>query len=100
MAEFKCTSCGLCCKNIAGVVAGAVPFPFLAKATREFPYQAKADGSCEKLDENDRCSVYDHRPLLCDIGRMGDEPDLPMSKEQWFEMNYIGCKTLQLALVG
>lgn len=93
--EFNCTGCGLCCKQIGHIVKNGAPFDFLEKATREFPYQAKEDGSCEKLDENNKCTVYDHRPLLCNINKLGDEPYMPMTKEVWFEMNYMGCKTLQ-----
>jgi Fe-S-cluster containining protein len=63
-----------------------------------FPYQAREDGSCEKLKDN-RCTVYFDRPLLCNIDRMADETDMPMNKETWFKMNYIGCKQLQMEIV-
>jgi Fe-S-cluster containining protein len=100
MVEFECTRCGLCCKKIGLMLTLPPATSYLAKAKAEFPYQAKKNGSCEKLDEDNKCTVYDHRPLLCDIGRLGDEPDLPMSKEQWFELNYKGCEILQMELTA
>ena len=98
MAEFHCTSCGLCCKNIGGILNVPPAMAFLAQAKRDFPYQARADGSCEKLDENNRCTVYDNRPLLCNINRLGEQPDIPMTKEAWFDLNYKGCKILQMEI--
>jgi Fe-S-cluster containining protein len=98
MDEFKCTSCGLCCKKIGLMLTLPPAMSFLARAKAEFPYQAKPDGSCEMLDEDNKCKVYDNRPLLCDVGRLGDEPDIPMSKEVWFDMNYKGCEILQMEI--
>jgi Fe-S-cluster containining protein len=98
MDKFECTSCGLCCKKIGKILKYGAPFDYLKKATREFPYKANEDGSCEKLDKDNKCSVYDDRPLLCDISRLGDEPYMPMSKEVWYEMNYKGCETLQMEI--
>ena len=95
---FECTSCGLCCKQIGKIVGSIAPFPWMQKATDEFPYEAREDGSCEKLEDN-RCTVYDNRPLLCDVNRMGDEPEMPVDKETWFNMNYIGCKQLQMEII-
>ncbi len=95
--SFNCTGCGLCCKEIGNIIKSKPPFPWMEAAHNAFPYKAKADGSCEKLKDN-KCTVYDDRPLLCNIERMADETDMPISKETWFEMNYIGCRTLQSEL--
>ena len=99
MGDFNCTSCGLCCKQIGKILKYGAPFDFLEKATKAFPYQAREDGSCEKLDADNKCSVYADRPLLCDISRMGDEPYMPMSKEVWYKMNYAGCEALQMEIL-
>jgi Fe-S-cluster containining protein len=64
---------------------------------RDFPYKAREDGSCEKL-KNNLCSVYEDRPLLCNIDRMADETDIPVSKETWFDLNYKGCEILQMEI--
>ena len=97
MADFECTSCGLCCKEIGHIIGSKAPFEWMQKATDDFPYKANEDGSCEKLIDN-KCSVYDNRPLLCDVERMAEQKDCPVTKETWFEMNYIGCKQLQSEL--
>ena len=95
---FECTSCGLCCKQIRAIKSQPAPFPWMQKAVDEFPHGTRADGSCEKLEDN-RCTVYADRPLLCNIDRLADEPDMPVDKETWYEMNYIGCKQLQMEIV-
>jgi Fe-S-cluster containining protein len=99
MAEFTCTSCGLCCHQVDKIIGSTAPFAWMQQATDDFPYQAREDGSCEKLEDN-QCTVYDDRPLLCDIGRMAKEPDIPINEETWFNMNYIGCKQLQMEIVA
>jgi Fe-S-cluster containining protein len=66
----------------------------MQKMIAEFPYQAKENGHCEKYD-NGRCLVYEDRPLMCNIERAADELDLGMTKEEWFDINYQGCKLLQ-----
>ena len=60
----------------------------------EFPYKAKENGHCEKF-HNNLCTVYEDRPLMCNIERAADELDLGMTKEQWFNINYKGCELLQ-----
>ena len=99
MPEFECTSCGLCCKKIGLILKSPPAKSYLAKAQAEFPYQARADGSCEKLDEDNRCTVYDNRPLLCDVGRLAEQPDMPIGRKKWFDMNYKGCEQLQMEMV-
>jgi Fe-S-cluster containining protein len=79
------------------VLSRPAPFQFLQKATDEFPYGVKEDGSCEKLEDN-RCTVYDNRPLLCDIDRLAKQADLPMSRIEWYSMSYQGCNTLQMEI--
>ena len=37
-----------------------------------FPYDAKEDGSCVMLDENNKCKVYDKRPDACNVDKMYD----------------------------
>jgi Fe-S-cluster containining protein len=98
MGEFECTSCGLCCKKIGLMLTLPPARPYLAKARAKFPYKAKKDGSCEKLDEDNKCTVYADRPLMCNISRLGDEPDMPMSKQAWFDLNYKGCELLQMEI--
>ena len=74
---FNCTSCGECCKHMDVVLNRPAPYAFLQRATDAFPYGFKENGHCEKLDGN-TCTVYDNRPLLCNIDRLAKQADLPM----------------------
>jgi len=79
------------------VLSNPAPLSFLVKPTQDFPYGVREDGSCEKL-ENNRCTVYDNRPLLCNVDELAKQQDLPMSKVTWYSMNYQGCNTLQMEI--
>jgi Fe-S-cluster containining protein len=92
--SFNCTGCGLCCQKIAKVLVTPMPTTWMQEAVDAFPYKGDENGVCEKLVDN-KCSVYEDRPLLCNIERMADELDIGMTKEQWFALNYIGCDILQ-----
>lgn len=94
VTDFNCTSCGLCCKNLRNALIWDAP-EFLRPAIAAFPYKVMPDGSCEKMVGN-QCSVYEDRPLLCNIDKTHDELDVPMSKQEWFDLNEKGCDQLQL----
>ncbi|GAG69463.1 unnamed protein product [marine sediment metagenome] len=91
---FHCTGCGLCCNNIAKIKRTVHPLVWMQKLVNEFPYGTDENGACMMLVDG-QCSVYDDRPLLCNIERTADELDIGMTKKQWFDMNYRGCEILQ-----
>ena len=91
--EFLCVGCGLCCTRLSTALKNQADLPWAKAAVDSFPYKARPDGSCEMLDGN-RCSVYDNRPLLCNLERAAEELDMPYTKQEWFDMNYIGCASL------
>lgn len=92
---FNCTGCGECCKQIGKtLVAQHTLIPWMRAVVREFPYKAKENGHCEMLVD-DKCSVYEDRPLLCNIDKMADDTTMPLSKFEWYKMNYEGCGILQ-----
>lgn len=67
-AKFKCVSCGLCCHDLKSRFKDRYDqlgedYKF---AVDRFPYEMK-DGPCEKLGEDGKCTVYEDRPLLCDV---------------------------------
>ena len=84
----------MCCTKIGGIKSTVYPWPWMQALVAEFPYSAKENGHCEKLVDN-QCSVYDNRPMLCNIERTADEVDIGMTKQEWYDMNYKGCKILQ-----
>ena len=70
--DFPCTSCGECCKKVGAILASKEEFdPFTKFLIDKFPYETQwQNGWCEKLIEEDgeyKCSVYDERPLLCNV---------------------------------
>jgi Fe-S-cluster containining protein len=95
---FECTQCGLCCKNLKRTLSQEPPMKWMAEIIKAFPYETKEDGSCEKLVGN-KCSVYEDRPMLCNIEKTADEVDTGMSKKQWFDRCYRGCESLQMEIL-
>lgn len=78
MPELKpfCNSCGLCCARVGqmvdqakALVEGGSKDP-LTVAVAKFPYQYNETGRCEQLGEDNRCKVYETRPLVCSIEKI------------------------------
>lgn len=63
MSNFNCTSCGLCCKSVGNAVNQMQNI----EPNYVFPYPILADGSCSMLDSQNKCSVYETRPTICNI---------------------------------
>ncbi len=52
--RFHCTSCGLCCKDITGII--------------ELVGFDAGNGVCKFLDlETNLCKIYESRPLICRV---------------------------------
>ena len=69
MDSFPCTQCGQCCRHVGPLLEDKDNLldPLRKALVDSFPYQARDDGSCEMLDKDGLCSVYDDRPMLCNI---------------------------------
>lgn len=68
--DFPCTGCGECCKRVGAVLANhTLDNTPIGKLLKIFPYSTNEQGHCEML-VNDRCSVYENRPLICNVRRM------------------------------
>ncbi len=76
---YPCTRCGCCCKRIG--LLGV-----------DFPYDINADGSCSKLSENNECTVYDERPLVCNIDKFAEVMEI--DKEIFYKANIATCNAL------
>ena len=71
MKDFPCTQCSQCCKNVGNILNSKVQIdPLRRFLLDKFPYKALEDGSCEKLTEDGLCSVYEDRPIICNIKLM------------------------------
>ena len=69
---FGCTMCGACCRRVGLIIEQL-------KEKYKFPYDAKENGECEKLNDN-KCSVYENRPDICRI----DKQQTTMSKKEYY----------------
>lgn len=67
---FECTICGKCCMHMKEVLE---VLPQLAKVIGEdnacFPYSHN-NGVCEKLSPDNRCMVYEDRPIICNVNKL------------------------------
>ena len=97
--DYPCTGCGECCKGIQAALDASHGHPVIQELVRRFPYKTRDDGSCEMLTSDLKCSVYDTRPLLCNI-KLGGKL-LKLDEREWFKLNQDGCNALvKLAELG
>ncbi|RFU64463.1 YkgJ family cysteine cluster protein [Bacillus sp. V59.32b] len=80
MTRFPCTSCGACCSSIDGI---------------GFLEEYNQNGRCTKLNNNE-CSIYESRPLLCRIDDSYDQIfSSYMTREEFYRQNAKACNELQ-----
>jgi Fe-S-cluster containining protein len=76
MAAFACTGCGACCKV----------------APRVHPeWPKRADGACAHLTQDNRCDIYESRPLICRVDAMRPAS---VAVEDWHTLTAIACADL------
>ena len=93
MTDFPCTQCGLCCKQLKSTLDNLDSFPTVIKdLLKRFPHQTNPDGSCSKLNEDGSCSVYEDRPIICNIDLMGQL--LHQDTTEWYRINAENCNKL------
>lgn len=80
---FKCSKCGLCCKNISNIP--------------ECEHLDNGNGVCKYYDEETKlCKIYEFRPEICNVALLWERRY--KSKKTWdefLEENYEGCRILQ-----
>ncbi len=80
---FKCSRCGLCCRNINKV-------PDL----KEFD---DGNGVCIHLTENNLCDIYYSRPDICNVEKMFEiKYKETFTREEYDQLNEEGCKSLRM----
>lgn len=78
---FVCNQCGECCRNL--------------DKSELYNDLDRGDGVCIFL-ENNRCSIYQNRPLLCRIDECYEEYFMTQySLEEYYRLNYEVCRKLQ-----
>ncbi|MFW6029502.1 MAG: YkgJ family cysteine cluster protein [Halanaerobiales bacterium] len=83
MSKFNCTMCGVCC----------------TKLNRNELYKDldRGDGICIFLNLDSKlCTIYDDRPLLCNIDKMYKEYFYKFySQDEYYNLNKKGCNKLK-----
>jgi Fe-S-cluster containining protein len=98
---FPCNGCAKCCRKIELAVAFSKQAGFPEEVCN-FPYTWDEQGACEMLGPDNKCKVYDARPLLCDVKEMYPhvvdyfmrEAGQPLDYDTYIEHNILACKTL------
>lgn len=70
--KFPCTGCGACCKRIVKVLANIEELDEVNREKLKFPYN-HTNGVCEMLMEDNKCAVYEDRPLICNFDKFVNE---------------------------
>lgn len=80
---FKCDRCGCCCMQLS-----------LSELYRDLD---RGDGICKYFNmETKLCSIYEQRPIKCNVEQTYHLFfEKVMSKEKFYEMNYIACEELK-----
>jgi Fe-S-cluster containining protein len=97
--KFNCDGCGACCKEIGTILYNAKISdnidPELKKELLSFPYSFDSTGRCEKLNENNKCSIYKERPNCCNVEYMY-RYYRSFTKRQYYDATTIICNELKL----
>lgn len=80
--SFKCDQCGICCRNIGGI--------------EELADYHSGDGICKYLLPNNLCSIYNERPIWCNVDLyyecfLRDK----MTRAEWYALNEKACSGLK-----
>jgi Fe-S-cluster containining protein len=103
MSDFPCTSCGICCQRAGRAVVAARMLldrgetnPYV-KEVAAFPYAFDETGRCSQLTADNKCSVYDHRPLICNIKSVWEKFHKPggvITLEQYYQSGAMECNKM------
>ena len=79
---FKCDCCGLCCRSLKKV-------PALANFDR-------GDGVYIHLRDDNLCSIYEHRPEICNVDLMYEKYYSSIyTKEEFYKLNEKQCEKIK-----
>lgn len=54
-----------------------------------FPYNWDENGVCENLTEDNKCKVYENRPLICNVDKFAEYNKL--DKNEFYKVNIRAC---------
>lgn len=82
---FKCDKCGICCRSI--------------KDNPIYKHLDRGDGVCRYLDSHNLCSIYDKRPLICNVDEAYRQIFyLRMTRDEYYKLNYDACERLKCSI--
>lgn len=85
--EFNCDKCGLCCRCLKDNSA--------VKGT-ELESCDRGDGVCKYLTKDNLCSIYEARPLVCNVrGQYYAKYADKMTLEEYYEMQRNACEVIK-----
>jgi len=81
-----CSGCGICCKMVAHL--------------QYFPEPIDENGACTHLKEDNSCSIYEDRPLICRVDDMYEVLKKHFkSKQEYIKLTVDTCN-LMITEVG
>ena len=85
--SFPCTGCGACCRHVdrANYLINANP-------ELNFPYTWDQTGKCEMLGDDNKCKVYETRPLICNVDKF--IKFYAISEKKFYKLNIKSCHSL------
>lgn len=86
---YPCSGCGACCRRVNVAVEHSKELDIGHDLS--FPYGWDEDGVCEML-ENNRCRVYENRPLICRIDDL--QKIVGGSKKKFYKLTAKACNAL------
>jgi uncharacterized protein len=103
MTKFNCTGCGLCCKLVGGTIKllkeaqkSGVELTPIQKEVVDFPHKTLDDGSCEHLNKDNSCAIYETRPDICKVDKTWAKHHLgKKSKAEYYKESEQACINLQ-----
>ena len=80
--KFNCDKCGICCRNL--------------NRSDLYTFLDRGDGVCKYLTNSNLCSIYDERPILCQIDKAYEIYfKETLTKEEYYQLNYNACIKLK-----
>ena len=92
---FKCVMCGMCCRNINRYRDEVYPIlkEILGATVPKFDIEDD-NGACVYLTKDNKCSIYEQRPVLCNTEKMFEllSKALNLRKSELYQAQNIACK--------
>lgn len=92
---FECKMCGICCRNIKRYKDEIYPIfkKLLGETIPNFDIEDD-NGVCVYLTEDNKCSIYEQRPVLCNTEKMFEllGKELNIRKIELYQAQSIACE--------